>query len=65
MMRAAALPFSGLATARLAEPPNCHCDSAGQQSVLRDDKAIQPFRQAQGPEQVEGLDRHGALSASR
>ena len=29
------------------------------------DEAIQPFRQAQGPEPVAGLDRHGALRAPR
>ena len=36
----------------------CHCEE-------RSDEAIQPFRQAQGPESVEGLDRHGALRAPR
>src|SRR6478735_139321 len=35
-----------------------HCEE-------RSDEAIQPFRKAQGPEPVEGLDRHGALLAPR
>ncbi len=30
--------------------------------ALRDDEAIQPFRQAQGPEPVEGLDRDECAS---
>ncbi len=45
----------------------CHCEKS---SLLHDDQssealakeeAIHPFRQAQGPEPVEGLDRHGPL----